>query len=95
MKRGEKMRLLVTALSVASVFIYGYALAGAGMYFIKGTHGSYILWGLLGGTFFAAAALILYRKFPDSFFAPDLAAPKSSQTNPAAENKLTPETPKR
>jgi|GEM_PF-459623 O-antigen/teichoic acid export membrane protein len=62
------MRLLVTALSIASVFAYGYALAGAGMYFVKGTHTDYIFWGLLGGTVFAAAALFLYRKFPGAFF---------------------------
>lgn len=62
------MRLLVTALSIASVFAYGYALAGAGMYIVKGTHADYILWGLLGGTACAAAALYLYHRFPGAFF---------------------------
>ncbi|MGI6074769.1 MAG: hypothetical protein ACOYD9_00175 [Pyramidobacter sp.] len=83
------MRLLVTALSVAAVFVYGYALAGAGMYLIKGTHAEYILWGLPGGTFLAAAALFLYRKFPNSFFASDVtAAPKAPETEPTAEKPL-------
>lgn len=57
------MRFIVLILSMATVVLYGYALAGLGGFFFGRGRPDYIIFGLGAGTFSAAAALILWRKF--------------------------------
>lgn len=57
------MRFIVLILSMGTVVLYGYALAGLGGFFFGRGRPDYIIFGLCAGTFSAAAALILWRKF--------------------------------
>lgn len=62
------MRLIVTILSICTVFAYGYALAGLGGYLIGKGSADYIIWGLLSGTACGAAALALWRRNISAFY---------------------------
>ncbi len=57
------MRLIVLLLSMGTVVLYGYALAGLGGYFLGKGRPDYIFIGLVMGSASAAAALLLWRKF--------------------------------
>lgn len=62
------MRQFVTLLCVATIVAYGYAIAGMGGYLMGRGNLSYIVWGLLGGTACAVAALWLFKTHPEDFF---------------------------
>lgn len=57
------MRFIVLLLSMGSVVLYGYALAGLGGYFFGRGRPDYFILGLGAGTLSAAASLFLWRKF--------------------------------
>ncbi|HCL78970.1 MAG TPA: hypothetical protein DIC53_03260, partial [Synergistaceae bacterium] len=57
------MRQIVLVLSMATVVLFGYALAGLGGYLMDRGRPDYILFGLAGGFACAAAALILWKKY--------------------------------
>ena len=59
------MRFIVLLLSMGSVVLFGYALAGMGGYLLGRGRIDYIVTGLLGGFTAAIAALILWRKYLD------------------------------
>ncbi len=63
------MRPFVTFLSVATIAAYGCAIAGMGGYLVGHGNLSYIVGGLLCGTLCAAAALYLFKKHPEAFYA--------------------------
>lgn len=65
------MRLIVLLLSMSTVVLYGYALAGLGGYFWGHGRMDYILWGLGLGTFLGAVSLYLVWKFHSAFFKED------------------------
>ena len=68
---GQKMRFIVLLLSMGSVVLFGYALAGMGGYLLGRGRIDYIVTGLLGGFTAAIAALILWRKYLDMIFSED------------------------
>ncbi len=57
------MRHIVLLLSMATVVLFGYALAGFGGYLINRGRMDYIVFGLAGGFACAAAALVLWKKY--------------------------------
>ena len=57
------MRQFVLVLSMGTIVLYGYALAGMGGYLLGRGRIDYILVGLLGGSFSAWAALFFWRKY--------------------------------
>lgn len=65
------MRLIVTFLSIGTLIAYGYALAGLGGYLVGKGHLSYIIWGLLLGTFSAIAAIFLWHRHAHEFYMDD------------------------
>lgn len=62
------MRLIVTFLSIGTIFAYGYALAGLGGFLIGRGSVSYIVWGILCGTAFGGSALWLWHRNLDAFY---------------------------
>ena len=62
------MRMLVTGLSIATIFAYGYAVAGIGGFLVGKGRIDYITWGLLGGSICAAAAIYLWKEHPEAFY---------------------------
>ncbi len=62
------MRFFVMLLSMATVILYGYALAGMGGYLWGRGRVDYILWGLVAGTLCGLAALYLWKTHPQAFF---------------------------
>ena len=56
------MRLLIMILSIATIILYGYAIAGMGGYLMGKGRLDYIILGLGGGTATAAIALYLWKK---------------------------------
>jgi hypothetical protein len=57
------MRFTVLLLSMGSVVLYGYALAGlAGFFFGKG-RSDYIFFGLFFGTLAASLSLLLWKRY--------------------------------
>ncbi|PIE54210.1 MAG: hypothetical protein CSA35_07415 [Dethiosulfovibrio peptidovorans] len=56
------MRQVVLLLSIATLFFYGYALAGLWGVFLGRGRWGYVLWGLTGGTVSAVAALWLWNR---------------------------------
>ena len=74
------MRLFITTLSLFSVIAFGYALAGyGGTLFGLPARMDYVLWGLVLGFGFAAAALWLWYRHRIDFFLPD---PSDTPGNP-------------
>lgn len=65
------MRFVVLLLSMGSVVLFGYALAGMGGYLLGRGRIDYIVTGLLGGFTAAIAALLLWRKYLDMIFSED------------------------
>ena len=65
------MRFIVLLLSMGSVVLFGYALAGMGGYLLGRGRLDYIVTGLLGGFAAAAAALLLWKKYLDMIFMED------------------------
>lgn len=57
------MRHIVLFLSMGTVVLYGYALAGLGGYLLGRGRLDYIVFGLLLGSLSAAAAILLWKKF--------------------------------
>ena len=57
------MRLVVLILSMGSVVLYGYALAGAAGFLLGRGRWDYVIYGLLLGTASAAGALFLWKRF--------------------------------
>lgn len=57
------MRLTVLVLSIATIVLYGHALAGLGGYFFEKGRPDLIIAGLVGGTASAVCALWLWRKY--------------------------------
>ena len=57
------MRHIVLLLSMATVVLFGYALAGFGGYLINRGRMDYIVFGLAGGFACAAAALALWKRY--------------------------------
>ena len=57
------MRQVVLLLSMGTIVLYGYALAGMGGYLLGRGRIDYILFGLLGGSVSAWAALVLWKKY--------------------------------
>ncbi|MCF7936654.1 MAG: hypothetical protein K9L28_09975 [Synergistales bacterium] len=57
------MRLVVLCLSLATLVLYGRALAGLGGYLFDRGAPWMIFWGLLGGTCTAIAALWLWKRY--------------------------------
>lgn len=57
------MRQFVLLLSMGTIVLYGYALAGMGGYLLGRGRIDYILFGLLGGSLSAWAALFLWKKY--------------------------------
>ncbi|MCF4152590.1 hypothetical protein L2W58_12365 [Dethiosulfovibrio sp. F2B] len=62
------MRIIVLLLSITTVVLYGYALAGMGGFLIGRGRIDYIVWGLAGGTTTAVAALWLWKKSIHLYF---------------------------
>ena len=61
------MRLLVLVLSLGSIFFYGKALGGLGGYLVDRGSPKLIILGLLGGTLCALGALVLWKRYLESF----------------------------
>lgn len=57
------MRQIVLILSMATVVLFGYALAGLGGYLVERGRPDYIVFGLAGGFACAAGALLLWKRF--------------------------------
>ncbi|MGI6784319.1 MAG: hypothetical protein ACOX5A_08860 [Aminivibrio sp.] len=57
------MRHIVLFLSMGTVVLYGYALAGLGGYLLGRGRLDYIVFGILLGSLSAAAAILLWKKF--------------------------------
>ena len=57
------MRQFVLLLSMGTIVLYGYALAGMGGYLLGRGRIDYILLGLFGGSISAWAALFLWKKY--------------------------------
>lgn len=57
------MRITVLFLSIATLVLYGYALAGLGGYFFGKGRPDLVIIGLLLGTCSAVSALWLWRKY--------------------------------
>lgn len=57
------MRQFVLLLSMGTIVLYGYALAGMGGYLLGRGRIDYILFGLFGGSISAWAALFLWKKY--------------------------------
>ena len=57
------MRFTVLLLSMGTVVLFGYALAGLGGYFFARGRPDYIFFGLAGGILSSAAALLLWKKY--------------------------------
>ena len=62
------MRIIVTGLSIATIFAYGYAIAGLGGFLLGKGNINYIVWGLTCGSIFAALALYLWKEHPEAFY---------------------------
>mgnify|MGYP006991333173 CR=1 FL=1 len=60
---GLVMRFTVLLLSMGTVVLFGYALAGLGGYFFARGRPDYIVFGLAGGILTAAVALFLWKKY--------------------------------
>lgn len=60
------MRFGVLLLSITTLVLYGYALAGLGGFLWGKGNTFYIYFGLLGGTASALLALWLWKKYLDS-----------------------------
>ena len=56
------MRITVLLLSMGTIILYGYALAGMGGYLLGHGRLDYILWGISAGTASAVTALWLWKK---------------------------------
>lgn len=65
------MRIIVMLLSITTLVLYGYALAGMGGYLMGRGRLDYIVLGLLGGTITAGLALWLWKKNMHLYFLPD------------------------
>ncbi|MDD2452382.1 hypothetical protein [Aminivibrio sp.] len=65
------MRLIVLLLSMGSVVLFGYALAGMGGYLLGKGRLDYVFTGLLGGFGAAVAALLLWKKYLDMILMED------------------------
>lgn len=65
------MRVIVMCLSIATLILYGYAIAGMGGYLIGRGRLDYIVLGLLGGSTTAGLALWLWKKNIHLYFLPD------------------------
>ena len=57
------MRQFVLLLSMGTIVLYGYALAGMGGYLLGRGRINYIIFGLLGGSVSAWGALFFWRKY--------------------------------
>ncbi|NLB84458.1 MAG: hypothetical protein GX791_09500 [Synergistaceae bacterium] len=57
------MRQFVLLLSMGTIVLYGYALAGMGGYLLGRGRIDYVLVGLFGGSISAWAALFLWKKY--------------------------------
>ena len=57
------MRQFVLLLSMCTIVLYGYALAGMGGYLLGRGRIDYILFGLFGGSATAWGALFLWKKY--------------------------------
>ncbi len=57
------MRQFVLLLSMGTIVLYGYALAGMGGYLLGRGRMDYILGGLAGGCLCAGGALFLWKKY--------------------------------
>ena len=57
------MRQFVLLLSMGTIVLYGYALAGMGGYLLGRGRIDYIIFGLLGGSVSAWGALFFWRKY--------------------------------
>ncbi len=57
------MRQFVLLLSMGTIVLYGYALAGMGGYLLGRGRIDYVLIGLFGGSISAWAALFLWKKY--------------------------------
>ncbi len=65
------MRMVVMLFSIATLVLYGYALAGMGGYLLGRGRLDYIVLGLAGGTATAVAALWIWKKNIHRYFMPD------------------------
>lgn len=65
------MRFLVLVLSLGTLVLFGYALAGMGGYLMGKGRPGYILWGLSCGAASGAAAIFLWRRNLSAFFYED------------------------
>ncbi|WP_024822960.1 hypothetical protein [Aminobacterium mobile] len=57
------MRITVLLLSLATIILFAYALAGLGGFFFGKGNTAYIIFGLSGGILSALAALWLWKKY--------------------------------
>jgi hypothetical protein len=62
------LRIIVLLLSIATIVLYGYALAGVGGFLIGKGRLDYIIWGLTGGTGTAVAALWIWKRSLHLYF---------------------------
>lgn len=69
--RDHSMRFIVLLLSLSTMIFYGKAVAGMGGYLAGQGRPDLIILGLLAGTVSAVAALVLWKKHPNSFFRDD------------------------
>lgn len=65
------MRIVVMWLSITTLVLYGYALAGMGGYLLGRGRIDYIALGLLGGSATAVTALWLWKKNIHRYFPPE------------------------
>ncbi len=65
------MRFIVLLLSLSTMIFYGKAVAGMGGYLAGQGRPDLIIFGLIAGTVSAIAALVLWKKHPNSFFRDD------------------------
>ncbi len=65
------MRLLVLLLSMATLVMFGYAIAGMGGYLLGRGRLDYIVFGLAGGVATACLALFLWKKNLHLYFYDD------------------------
>lgn len=62
------MRIIVLLLSMGTVILYGYALAGMGGFLFGKGRMDYIVWGLSFGSITATAALWLWKRTMHLYF---------------------------
>jgi len=65
------MRFIVLVLCLATLVLYGHAIAGLWAYFIGNGRPDMIVTGLVGGTACALTAILLWKKHMKHIFAED------------------------